>query len=889
MSDYDWLNMPRTRTLRSSRIVPSHYPRPYAPIASRESLPRHQTLRRPPRTLGSGPTGADHNSQQVSWPLPRRLTRSSVLPPAQVRGYGMSPVNERTSQKHMNPSTSPRDVKVRRPRMNPEGDNHKEHEIAVPTGVPIDSPGSNISSNTAQAMTPKPLFHDKQRSASLGTLPKVSVTDKKQSGLYVVDSKAPDAHDTRLPRSTSLYTQQAALAPTGPLPPLPLNVTKLRAFQTIRTPTEHRESGNSLLSGDTSILDDGGSKCFSQAETDFTSISMVSPPRLGSIGLDISDEDGFKWDSREYTGATSPLDALRKMEIRPQLKTQNSYRASIQHSLPRSASSGLSLSLLDRSPFRHPSNTTELKDEPNGNDKPRLKWNHELEARSPFRQGISTSSPLSRNSMINIYEDPKPKRSSAILQDVSGNLGSPLHDGVKSRPLSVATSDPFRWETEKPLKPGKPSAMKGRARGHKRNSCVRISNISVYIPSPSGLQPTAEEQEDSANKSVAAPAFIFGKPIQQSLPSRPPSSLTFDPQITPTPKPRSTRLPQRSSITSDSPTFSLLNLHNPSDNGPTSPFPTPTRKPTVAIRNSGANPNRRIPIFDVPSAQEFVFATPEKSKRVPPSPLQQAEADLSPEAVLPERVPISDSEGGDECLELPKPSSTLFPFPSPPHPLVPRGPRALPPTAWRRRSNSRSPTRISKGNLSGSWTYAAPSTAKGVGRRGSKDLRKSVIALRRMNSEAQESLMYSEKRPSKTFNPTENGDRRDGNSGESSKGHKRFLSLGDDDSNAGSEKENDGFELVGAGVSGNRERSETSLAFERVLGEPGSAAARNVFGIADEMDKMQRGDPETPGKGKVDGARRWSRGTPGSLYDENGFLKDGGRSPARVSFPTILQ
>lgn len=888
MSDYDWLNMPRTRTLRSSRRVPSRYPRPYTPIASRESLPRHQTLRRPQRNLGSGPTAADPNVQQMSWPLPPRLTRSNVLPPAQVRGYGMSPVNERASQKLMNPSTSPDHVDVRLPQMSSE-DNQRIHEIAVPTGAPIDSPGSNISSNTAQAMTPKPLFHDKQRSASLGTLPKVSVNNTKQNSLYVVDAEALDAQDTRLPRSTSLFTQQVALAPTEPLPPLPLNVAKLRGFQSIRSPTEHRESGNSLLSGETSILDDGGSKSFSQAETDFTSISMVSPTGLGSVGLGISDEDDFKWDSREITGAASPLDAVRRMDIRPQLKTQSSYRASIQNSLPRSASSGLSLSLLDRSPFRHPPTTTEPKDEPNGNDRPRLKRNQELEARSPFRQGISTSSPLSRNSMINIYEDPKPKRSSAILQDVSGNQGSPLHDGVKSRPLSVATSDPFRWETEKPLEPGKPSAMKGRARGHKRNSCVRISNIPVYIPSPNSLQPTAEEQEDSANNPVAAPAFIFGNSIQQSLPSRPPSSLKFDPQITPTPKPRSTRLRQRASMMSDSPAFSLLNLHNPSDSGPTSPFPTPTRRPTVAARNSGANPNRRIPIFDVPSAQEFVFATPEKSKQLPRSPLRQADADLSPETVVPKRLPNDESEGGDECLELPKPSSTLFPFPSPPHPLVPRGPRALPPTAWRRRSNSRSPTRISKGNLSGSWTYAAPATARSVGRRGSKDLRKSVIALRRMNSEAQEGLMHS-KHIAITSTTTENGDRRDGNSGESSKGHKRFLSLGDDDSNVGFERENEGFELVE--TRHERERSETSLTFERVLGGPrlmpGIGADRNIFGIADEMGEMQK-DPETPGKGRMDGSQRWSRGTPGSVYDENGFLKDGGRSPAKVSFPTILQ
>ena len=159
-----------------------------------------------------------------------------------------------------------------------------------------------------------------------------------------------------------------------------------------------------------------------------------------------------------------------------------------------------------------------------------------------------------------------------------------------------------------------------------------------------------------------------------------------------------------------------------------------------------------------------------------------------------------------------------------------------------------------------------------MGRRGSKDLRKSVIALRRMNSEAQESLLFSQRQIDRDGNVTENGERRDGNSGESGKGHKRFLSLGEDE---GEEKENGGFE--DAGLAGDRERererSETSLAFERVLGGGGSAADRNVFGIADEMD-LQKGKGE-----------RWS----GGLYDENGFLRDGGRSPGGVSFGTVLQ
>lgn len=875
MTDYDWLSMPRTRTLRSSRRMAPRYPRPYTPIASRESVTRQPGLTRPPRTVTSEPTLTEPHTQQACWPLPRRLTRSNVLPLAQLRGQ-MSTVTEPAT-----PNSS-RNISVRRPQMGPEDDCVKRHEVALPSGIPMDSPRSNISANTASALTPKPLFHDKQRSASLGTLPKPSSIKRKQSGFYVVDSEESNIHEVRLPRSTSLCAQQTTLAPTQPLPPLPLNVAKLKSFQNIRSPTEHRGSGNSLLSGSTSILDNGGSKCFSQAETDLTSVSMISPTGLGSIGLGISNEDCSKWGSEEITRTASPIDAFRQTNVRPQLKTQKSHRASIEQSLARSSgSSGLSLSLLDRSPFRHPLNATVTKDDALRDDRTKLKPNQGRNLRDAQRQIVSPSSPLSRNSMINIYGDAKVKRSSAILQDVSGNQGSPLHDGVKSRPLSIATSDPFKWETGRTLKPGKPSAMKERAKGHKRNSCVRISNIPVYIPSPSSLQPTVEEQEEPSNKPSAIPAFTFGKPMQHQPPIRPPSRLTFDPQLTPTPKPRLTRLPQRTSLTKDSPTFSFLNLHNPSDSEPPSPFPTPTRRSILVARNSGANPNRRKPIFDVPSAPEFVYTTPEK--KIPPVPSLHPTADFSLEPVIPERLQNTK----DAKSEQPKPSSTLFPFPSPPHPIVPRGPRALPPTAWRRRSNSRSPTRIAKSGHSGSWTYAAQPTARTGGRRGSKDLRKSVIALRRMNSEAQEGLMI-QKRSEDTANREDNGERRDGNSGESGKGHKRYLSLGDQDSEAGGEceKKNEEFEEPRNG--GNRrERSETSLVFERVLSGsrimPGFGFDGNVFGIASEMGEMH--NVETPRKGRRDAEARWSAETPRSLYDENGFLKDGGRSPMKVAVP----
>lgn len=897
MSDADWLSLPRTRTLRSSR---GHfgYPPPYTPIASRESLGRHQPLTRPPGARTLDARVPDPNAQQQSWPLPRRLTRPNILPMVHMRGHSLSPVTERTPRQPLGPSISSNGLEVRAPRQSP-GDGHgTKREVVLPTGVSTNSLRSDISPNAAQALTPKPLFHNKRRSASFGALPSHGNTHKKPSGLYVVDSGEADVHHARLPRSTSLYAQHAALAPpTDPLPPLPLNVAKLRSFQNIRSSTEHRESGNSLFSGNTSVLDDAASKCFSQAETDLTSTCMTSPTGLGSIGLGVSGDDGFKWESNEITRTASPVEALKKANIRPQLQTQNSFRASIQQSLPRSASSGLSLSLLDQSPFRHPRSGARATEGSPETNRKRLKVPQGLEAEASVRRRVPPLSPLSRNSMANMREHARPKRSSAALQHVSGNQGSPLHDGVKSRPLSVATSDPFKWENEKELKPGKPSALKGRVHGHKRNSCVRISNIPIYIPSPGPLQPTAEEQEQLPQKPTA-PTFTFGTSLQKAPQLRPPSRPTFDPQLSPTPKPRSTRLPQfgpRTSTTGDSPTFSLLNLHNPSDIKPSSPLYTPTRGSSSAMRHSGANPNRRKPIFDAPTSPEFVFTTPEKM--MPPTPILEARADLILEAVSPEQMQVTKPV-------QPKPSTTLGPFPSPPH-LPPRGPRALPPSAWRR-SYSRSPTRIAKSNHSGSWTYAGP--ARSRDRRGSRDLRKSIIALRRMNSEAQEGLMPRTQRDLNAGNGGEG--RRDGSSGESGKGHKSYLSLGDNDSDAGDENANwrdgGGSEILeamrgrtqkaeGGENRRERQRSESSLAFERILGGPrdmprtSDGLGGNIFGIAKEMeDTGESRGVQTPRTDGGDVASRWSMQSTGetsrSLYDENGFLKDGRQSPARVSF-----
>jgi len=822
MADADIPSSPRNRALlRSSTRMPHGYPTPYAAISSSESLPRRQYLYKTSGALTSNPTAPDTSAHQQSWPLPRRLTRFSItmIPLAKLKGTGMLTNTERQTDLPRS-KTEPR----------------SSYQVAMPTGSPL----SKVSPNAA--LRPKPLSITKKRSVSYGTLPTSLTGAGNQARLYDADSMKAEAVNLHPPRrirtgSTSLCARQSGLAPTQPVPPLPLNIVS-KSFQSIRSPTEHRGSEHSLLSGDTSILNDGISKCFSQAETDLTSLSMVSPQDLGSTELGLEDDESFKWDSGNLTRAAKPIDALKEARLRPQLQTKHSFHASIQQHLPRSASSGLSISLLDLLPSHNTSSTTLNKD---GSPLQMLKEARGLAKKAPPKRAPTPSSPLSRKSMFEIHEDPLNKHSSTILQDVSGNVlfgsyhlgevtDSPMHSGINPRPLSIATSDPFQYEQGTALSNSKAANLKGRERGHKRQNCVRISNIPVIIPSPVGLLPTTEEPEEPTKRDTGQVSKVNNAANHPPPPPRP----VFDPICTtPTPAPRASRLSMH-------PSHSLLNLHNHSPRSSTpSPLSTPTRRPSES-RSSAAHPNRRKPIFDVPPSTSFTFTTPEKPPPLPSVPQLRPASEISLKHTIPSALqackdPSLSTEG--KILE-PRPSSTLFPFPSPPHPPRVGGPRALPPTAWRR-----SPTRgrIAKVNSSGSW---APPTRVSASPR--RDLKKFVAALRRENSDA-----------SKIFEFERSDSYR--------KSHERYCSLGvNEGEGSGDEvdKENDffyGSEAKGGGRGKRRERSETCKAFENVLSGPRAMpgdSRRTIGGL------RLRAETEI-------GEHRAAEG----LYDESGFLR----------------
>ncbi|KAL8724657.1 MAG: hypothetical protein Q9166_007827 [cf. Caloplaca sp. 2 TL-2023] len=841
ITDEDVRRMPGMRKLRPT---PYDHPPGWAPISSRESVTK--------RGLTPNPADVDPITGVPPWPvrIPRRLKKSQSNPVVRIPPAALSPITERSTN---NMATSP-SLSAATNLEFKMGDQRK-----VSLGVEVYRPSGRPSLDSSPGyLRPKPLFHGQQRSLSHGKLTEFT-SDTKGNGSFQASTQDVELRSlpvARMPRSSSLCSQHPGQAPTIPVPPLPFELPTSKKLQAKKGPSEmtpQRVSGMSLLSGNTSVLNESASRAFPQAETDFTSISLTSPPGSQStpIGLGISTGSNPKWNFSRIDRSASPLSASKARNVRPQISQQQSFRASIHNSLPRSPSSGLSMSLLDRT-------------SPN----PKAALNppkSTLEVPPSRRSKVPQLSPMKGMNVFQINEAKRAKRAStSVLQAVSGNQISPIKNPWHDRPSSIATDDPFRWDPKTSMQqPMRPSAMRNPAQRHKRQSCVRISNIPIIIPSPNPYRLSTSSLQPSISPLTSPLPSLFIKPTNQNQNSRPdsitslrpPSLATFNPQL-----PKGIRSPKRTSSTKPhkenspySPTFSMIPLyapHSPTRSVPssadTSLASTPTRKPSTSIsqRRPAQNPNRRRAIFPPssvhgpgwpPLLSSSITPTDPPTMVQPPSPQYVETATIIPES-------------GDITTSSPeRPPSFLFQFPSPPlttstfagsrqqqeeqqqppprHPQhtirLPsrspspikastspscihtsiRGPRPLPTASTTRRSRIlKSSSGSPRASLNGRRS-ASPAKVD--------LLRRSILELRRMNSEVH------------SFNGAREG------------GHRRYLSLGDE---------------------GDLVEEE-----QRVMGP------REMVGTPKEDARGKRGSGMGMGKG-----------TAGSLYDGEGFLRESG-------------
>ncbi|MCJ1429923.1 hypothetical protein MMC29_007838 [Sticta canariensis] len=357
LTDADVARMPGTRSvLRRPTHSSRGNSRGYAPVTSRESLPRQPILARMSKAIVRDRTGSQRTTSGPSWPLPRRLTRSSAAPLTELRAPSRAPITEKSAKV----LGKDRFVAFEVQPVGVDGRDRDKNKTQLPVHDSQLSFQSDIF--TAAALKPKPLFHDKPRSSSAGSIAKWS---KAQAGEVTVSNREKALPIPRVPRSSSLCNQQPGLAPVKPIPPLPFNLPALKRIQSIKSPTElssRRTSGNSLFSGDTYILEDKAYRTFSQPETDPTSISLASPSVADSkpegLGIFTGEDEDWKMSMSKFWDTSSLGLPVKAVRPHAQAGSRKSLPACFFNSLPRSDSSELSMSSLDHGPSRNTSSAS---------------------------------------------------------------------------------------------------------------------------------------------------------------------------------------------------------------------------------------------------------------------------------------------------------------------------------------------------------------------------------------------------------------------------------------------------------------------------------------------------------------------------------------------------
>ena len=811
ITDEDVMRMPGTRAALRRSLQLQATRSPYTPLSSRDTLEARRASRSHSQTRTS--VRVDHEPVQA-WPLPRRLQRSHASPIGKSQSTPRSPFTERNKKNIIKPSkTNERTESAGPPKQNgvlPAADLRNVQDKTT---------GAQVSPRSA--LTPKPLFHGQQHSISNGMMTKYAAPSK-TAVANAMDSEDPAPRPLDrppLPRSTSMY-DQPGLAPTDFLPPLPFQVPATGP-PTMKSPADssaRRFSGGTILSDNTSILDDSTPKAVSRAATDRTSIGILSALNLESAtnAVDQQNFDRAPWVAPDRDGRISPLSAVDPSTVRPPLASQKSFRASIHDSLPRSKSSGLSINMSLCGPSTSAS-STDLSKDTFSTAQSRLPAQNNPAKENPRRRS-SPSSRRGRSDTFHIYEDTKGSQSStAGPQSLPGNEGSAASSPSKTRPSSINDS-PQQSELMASMDQRKSPMLKTRGNLQERENTMTFSGRAT--------EPTVIEDRNPNTEANPTPGTIINKSRNQGEKFRPPSLPKFSPHILATAR---THSRTQNLIKTGNPISSPLSLCSGSDEDCNSDLEayTPTRKPISRRRHS----NRLKSIFDVSDTTSWPLPDT-------PDPLKLK--------MLEETAEIAQKEEGIKQRSV---FSIHFPdFPNPPKnqprrqnlpnwrgpKTTIRGPRG-PPAGFQFTATRRSPSRgVSKARGNSPSKALSPS----------KIPRKNVLALenaaalRRQNSEAN----------SEAFT-------------RGSKEHKRYLSIGSRESDIFEDPDQPIESVEGKGnVQSGGEAKAKDIGHEVVKGP-------RAMPLSSRIPK----NPKSTLQGR--GIARWNTDPEVGMYDAEGFLR----------------
>ena len=711
-SNYAHIAPPRTRLRRSTHLPYGVVSEGWADLHSQESIGRppmavileqqgaEPQLAQPKRLRSLRATFSPH-----SFHVPKTRRQKKIDKAIPLNAVGRSPLSAITEFSDPNTNTCDASPVI--------------GAVELPTDVtPTSTPPRHrdVLTGPRPISTQWPLRNDKRRSQDV--LPRAtSFGVDGNSAVMRMNSTGHSIGPNRVSlgqRSISMAST-ISLAPSDPLPPLPTIVAN-------RYPQRNNSRlRSSMASTDTvgsSVL---GTGIFSASYdgTEETELTVESPRvALSPSLLQEYESRPESWGPTAVTMGTPP-GTMTSRGLRNGGAGIGSFRASIGNPLSRitSTSQAPATTQYDRS--NGLTGAMQMTTDAGG-------WESSLPAHSnAFRKSLSPSlpapcapyglssrggKPLARHSMYEQHTGiGKISFNPDVLRDLSGDGISPIERPSQPRPASIGTSHPFQWDqnalsTLRDVDFKKsPSSPR---RGHKRQNCVRISNIPpVDLGRRISKLPQMAEEDEQPETPTKRSSNIPGLHlipqddddlVYKSVPPEGPSSLSpfrNRPILNPTSRSRRTTYSRASNRAS------LGSLRPDSDVFSASPYDPKT--PNVF---SSTSPARQWPLS--------------------PTPLNSIKLNATPSSML---KTISEPYDPESPI-LPSPtlvSATLFPRKSTLH-----GPRSQPAGTF----SSRSSRTVSPSPLQRMSRNANTSTMATKQRSG-EDLRRSVMMLRRMNSD----------------------------------------------------------------------------------------------------------------------------------------------------------
>ncbi|ERF75863.1 hypothetical protein EPUS_01229 [Endocarpon pusillum Z07020] len=516
-TNYSHVTEPRTNLRRSTHLPYGVVSEGWAAIPSQESIPQYQKNRTNHQAEGEGEASSQQKRRRSlrasfsarSFSIPKTRRQKKIQSAVPLRAIPRSPLSAITERSGTNTTEASPSGEIAElpsevtPKTTPEKD-----ENSLPTGRPVSLQWPLITTN---------------RGSHTGITTVIAVPTSRKSSLVRMNSTNHSVSPIRPSlgeRSVSMAST-LSIAPEGPLPPLPsIAPNQWPAGRRSRL----RFSAASVDTIGSSVL--GGWTSPSQTDTDLTSTGLATPIDLNPTRHQAVEREGPGCEPATVITTGSPR-ARHATKYGNGRAGHGSFQANRgQHASSHITMDELAAELGDRDSSIPPATGPSL------STKYARNWESYLLSRaSSVRSHASPSLPVpiartgsgyrkgtvaARHSM---YEQDTGDRSltidPAVLRDTSGNPASPIRRLITSRPASIASENPFHWDRNS-LQIGPSSSLRSspgsQSKGHKRQNCIRISNISAGDTScrASKLPQMKEESEDLSGIQASKKMMIPG-------------------------------------------------------------------------------------------------------------------------------------------------------------------------------------------------------------------------------------------------------------------------------------------------------------------------------------------------------------------------------------------